>query len=136
VGGAARQSAFQRVIRIDTRFVPSLYVIAMGAWVHGFAALDRELPPLLTFLVLLVAAGLQVAVGYAIGRWGALGLALVPIALATGVSGVGAPLFVALVVLMAFPGTPLIGLGVWARRWRDETSDDSPDAWLYGERPS
>jgi hypothetical protein len=124
------------VNRIDTRNAPTLYVLLMAAWVYGFAAIDRELPPLLVFVLLLVGGAAQVAVGFVIGRWEALGLAVVPVLLSAAVAGPGSGLFVSLVVLMVFPGGPLIGGGVWARRWRDEMTDDSPDAWLYGERSS
>jgi hypothetical protein len=131
-GGAPQEAS--GVTRIDTRAVPTLYVLLMAAWVYGFAAIDRELPPLLVFALLLAGGAVQVGAGFLIGRWAALGLGCVPVLLAAAASGAGSPLFAALVVLMAFPGTPLIGVGVWVRRWRDETRDDSPDSWLYGER--
>jgi hypothetical protein len=135
-GRRAAEKGLRRVHRIDTRTAPTLYVIVMAAWVYGFAAVDRELPALFVFVLLLVAGAVQVGVGYLVGRWEAVGLAAIPILLAAAVSGLGSGLFVALVVLMVFPGAPLIAGGVWARRWHEEASDDSPDAWLYGETPS
>lgn len=122
------------VTSIDTRIVPTVYVLAMAALVYGLAALDRELAPVAAFCLLLVAGAVQVAGGFSVGRWSSLALGVIPVLLAAAATGPGSPFFAAVLVLMVFPGTPLIGLGVWARRRHDEARDPSPDAWLYGER--
>ena len=119
--------------RFNPRTAPTWYVLAMAGWVYGFASSDRQLPPLLVFALLLGAGAIQVGAGFVIGRWEALVLAGVPILLATAASGLGSTLWVTLVVLMIFPGTPLIALGVWLRGWTDERDDRSPDSWLYGD---
>jgi predicted transporter len=77
----------------------------------------------------------QVAAGYAIGKWGALALGGAPVVIALAVAGVNSTLWTTVVVLTVFPGIPLIGLGVYLRRRWEERHDRSPDAWLYGEEP-
>jgi hypothetical protein len=121
--------------RIDTRTAPTAYILLMAAWVFGFAHLDRDLPPFLVFSALLGAGAIQVALGYTLGRWAAVGLAVVPVVLAVAASGSDSGLWFTVVVLMIFPGAPFIALGVYLRRWKQERDDPSPDAWLYGERP-
>jgi hypothetical protein len=124
------------MLRTDPHNAPAAYVLAMAAWVYGFAALERALPPLVAFALLLGAAAVQISAGYAIGRWGALSLAVVPVVLALAAEGLESSLWVTLVVLMVFPGAPLIALGVYVRRWRLERDDRSPDGWLYGDDPA
>jgi hypothetical protein len=121
--------------RIDTHTAPTAYILLMAAWVFGFANLDRELPPVLVFAALLGAGAIQVALGYVLGRWEAVGLAVIPVVLAVAASGTDSGLWFTVVVLMIFPGAPFIALGVYLRRWKEERDDPSPDAWLYGERP-
>jgi hypothetical protein len=124
------------VTRFNTRTAPTWYVVLMAAWVYGFANSDRDLPALVVFVLLLGAGAIQVGAGYLIGRWEALVLALIPILLAGAASGVGSTLWVTLILLMIFPGGPLIGAGVWLSGWLDERGDRSPDSWLYGDNPS
>jgi hypothetical protein len=134
-GGAARRIDRSSLPRIDTRTIPTLYVLLMGAWVYGFAALDDSLPPLVVFALLLVAGAIQVAAGLGLGRWEALALAVVPVAIALAAAGRDSTLWVTVTVLMVFPGGPLIAVGILLRGWLAERADDSPDSWLYGERP-
>jgi hypothetical protein len=107
----------------------------MTAWVWGFAAADRSLPAVAVFAALLGAGAVQVGAGYAIGRFGAVALAVVPVLLAAAVGGLDSSLWTTVFVLMVFPGAPLIALGVWLRRHWEERNDRSPDGWLYGEEP-
>jgi hypothetical protein len=132
-GGAARRDDRRRVHHLDSRKVPTLYILFMAVWIYGFAAVDRSLPALVMFALLMAGAGAQVAVGYGIGRWEALGLAAVPVILAVAAAGFDSNLWTTIVILMVFPGAPLIGLGVYLRHGFDERTDRSPDAWLYGE---
>ena len=118
---------------IDPRKAPTYYILVMALWVYGFAALDRDLPAALMFIALLVAGAAQVGLGYAIGRWEAIGLAVVPVLLALAAGGRDSSLWVTVAVLMVFPGGPLVALGVYARHLHAERHDDSPDAWLYGD---
>jgi hypothetical protein len=110
-------------------------VIIMAAWIFGFAATDRSLPALAIFVLLLLGAAVQVAAGFSIGRWEALALAVVPVLLAVAAAGRDSNLWTTLVILMIFPGAPLIALGVWLRHLEEERNDRSPDSWLYGEDP-
>ncbi|HEX2112707.1 MAG TPA: hypothetical protein VHF67_14260 [Gaiellaceae bacterium] len=121
--------------RIDTRTAPTAYILLMAAWVFGFAHLDRDLAPFVVFAALLGAGAIQVALGYILGRWAAVSLAVVPVVLAVAASGSDSGLWFTVVVLTIFPGAPFIALGVFLRRWKEERDDPSPDAWLYGERP-
>lgn len=121
--------------RIDPRKVPAFYVLTMAVWVYGFAILDRSPPALAAFVALLLAGAVQVGAGFAVGRWGALTLGVVPMLLAFAAAGPGSTLWTTVFVLMVFPGTPLIGLGVHLRHRFAEQHDDSPDGWLYGEEP-
>lgn len=120
---------------IDPHKAPTLYALAMGLFVGGFALLDRTPPAVLAFAALLVAGALQVGAGFVIGRWGALALAAAPIVFALAAAGPDSTLWTTVFVLMVFPGAPLIGTGVHLRARFDERRDDSPDAWLYGEEP-
>jgi hypothetical protein len=121
---------------LDPRKVPTYYVIVMAVWIYGFAAVDRSLPALAVFLLLLAGGAAQVAAGYGIGRWEALGLAIVPVILSVAAAGLESSLWTTIVILMVFPGAPLIGVGVYLRHMTDERGDHSPDAWLYGEDSS
>ena len=132
-GGAPR--ARSAVIRIDTRTAPTAYILLMSLWVYGFAGANADPPAVLVFVLLLAAGAVQVAAGYVLGRWAALALAGVPVLLAVAASGPGSSLWMTLVLLMVFPGAPLMALGVVLRGWVAERDDPSPDGWLYGERP-
>ena len=125
----------RRVMTIETRRAPTAYIVLMALWVYGFANADAELPAVLVFVLLLGAGAVQVAAGYAVGRWAALSLAVVPVLLALAASGTRSSLWLTLVLLMTFPGAPLIALGVVLRGWAAERKDASPDGWLFGERP-
>ena len=133
--GRRAATVARRVTTIDTRRAPTAYIVLMAMWVYGFANADAELPALLVFVLLLGAGAVQVAAGYVLGRWWALSLAAVPVLLGLAASGTGSSLWVTLVLLMIFPGAPLIALGVVLRGWVAEREDASPDGWLFGERP-
>jgi hypothetical protein len=134
-GGAARRDGSRRVNTIDTRRAPTAYILLMALWVYGLANADADLPAVLVFALLLGAGAVQVAAGYVLGRWEALVLAVVPVLLALAASGTDSSLWLTLVLLMVFPGAPLIALGVALRGWTAEREDTSPDGWLFGERP-
>lgn len=134
--GGAPETVWRRVTTLnDQRKAPALYALLMGVFVGGFAFVDATPPAFLAFTALLVAGAAQIGVGFVIGRWGALALGAVPILFAVAAAGPGSTLWTTVFVLMAFPGTPLIGAGVHLRQRFDERHDDSPDAWLYGEEP-
>jgi hypothetical protein len=123
------------VDRFNTRNAATWYVIFMALWVYGFGVIDRELPAMLVFTLLLGAGAIHAGAGYLIGRWEAVALAGVPVLLALAISGFGSTLWVTNLLLAFFPGAPLIAAGVYFGMWLDERDDRSPDSWLYGERP-
>ncbi|MBA2614329.1 MAG: hypothetical protein H0U90_00875 [Actinobacteria bacterium] len=121
--------------RLNTRTAPTAYIVMMAAWVFGFASTEREIPALLVFVLLLAAGAIHVAVGFVIGRWEGLALAGAPVLLGLAAAGQDSTLWITLLLLMVFPGAPLIGGGVYWRSWREERDDPSADGWLYGESP-
>jgi len=123
------------VKRIDTRTAPTAYIVAMAAWVYGFAQVGESLPTLVVFVLLLAAGAVQVAAGYLIGRWEALALGAAPVLIALAAGGTDSSLWLTVLLLMVFPGGPLLAAGVLFARWVAERHDPSPDGWLYGERP-
>lgn len=121
--------------QLNTRTAATWYVLLMTLWVYGFGLINRQLPALAVFLLLMAAGAIHVGAGYLIGRWEALALAPVPVLLALAIGGLGSSLWVTLLLLMVFPGAPLIAAGVYFGLWQEERDDRSPDSWLYGERP-
>lgn len=118
------------ISRINRRNAPTLYVLAMAAWVYGFAASGREIPSWVVVPLLLLPVAVHVGAGYVIGRWEALALAAVPVVLAVAAAGFGNALWIFLVLLMVFPGAPLIAAGVALRQWRDPDDDPADDLWF------
>jgi hypothetical protein len=123
------------VTRIDTRTAPPAYIAAMAIWVYGFVHAGDSLPAVVVFVLLLAAGAMQLAVGYLVGRWEALALAAAPVLIALAAAGTDSSLWVTVLLLMVFPGAPLLAFGVVLRGWVAERHDPSPDGWLYGERP-
>ena len=121
--------------QLNTRTAATWYVLLMALWVYGFGVIDRQLPALVVFVVLLGAAAIHVGAGYLLARWEAIGLAAVPVLLAIAIAGLGSSLWVTILLLMVFPGAPLIAAGVYFSLWQADRDDRSPDSWLYGERP-
>ena len=122
--------------RIDPRKVPTLYVIAMAAWIYGFAAADRSLPALVVFVLLLMGAAVQVWVGFEIGRWEAIGLAVVPVLLAVAAAGIDSSLWTTHRHPHGLPGRPAHRPRRVPAHLDEERNDRSPDSWLYGEEPA
>lgn len=96
-----------------------LYLGFMAAWTYGFANASYDLPGALVFVLLVVPCLVHAGVGFAVGRHEALWLAAFPPALAFLAPGMAPILAFTLVLLMIFPGAPLLLLGIVARRWAE-----------------
>lgn len=105
----------------------AVYVGFMGLWVYGFANTERDLPGLAVFLLLLVPIFVHVGAGFVIARQEALYLACFPPALALLGPGIASGLWLSLLLLMIFPGAPLIAAGFGLRVWMER--DEGDDAW-------
>jgi hypothetical protein len=92
------------------------YVGFMTAWIYGVAALDRDLPGVLVFVLLILPVALHAWVGFVIGREEALLLAAYPPLLAFVAPGLGQLLAITLLILMICPGAPLLFAGVFTRK--------------------
>jgi hypothetical protein len=97
----------------------ALYLGFMAAWTYGFANASYDLPGPLVFVLLVLPCLLHAGVGFAVGRHEALWLAAFPPALAFFAPGMAPVLAFTLVLLMIFPGAPLLLLGIVARRWAE-----------------
>jgi hypothetical protein len=101
-----------------------MYAAFMAAWIYGFADLGSNLPGIAVFVLLLLPTFVHVGVGFTIGRNEALYLAAFPPALALFGPALDASLWPALVMLMLFPGAPLILLGIFLRNRYDPEEVD------------
>lgn len=102
----------------------AVYVGFMTLWIYGFANTERNLPGLLVFLLLLVPIVVHLGAGYVIGRQEALYLACFPPVLALLGPGIASGLWLSLLLLMIFPGAPLIAGGFGLRFWTDRNVTD------------
>lgn len=102
----------------------ALYLAFMAAWTYGFANARYDLPGVLVFVLLVLPCVLHAGVGFAVGRHEALWLAAFPPALAFLAPGMASILAFTLVLLMIFPGAPLLLLGIVARRWAEPQQVD------------
>jgi hypothetical protein len=96
------------------------YMVFMAVWIYGFANSQRDLPNIAVIALLLLAALVHFGVGVAIGRQEGAALALFPPALALIGPGLDDGLWMALFMLMLFPGAPLIFAGHYVRRTVEE----------------
>jgi hypothetical protein len=93
-----------------------LYLGFMTVWVYGFANTQRDLPGLVMLVALILPMFLHFAIGFAMPRQEAFGLLAFPPLLALVGPGVNTMLWVPLVMMMVFPGAPLVLLGLFLRR--------------------
>jgi hypothetical protein len=104
------------------------YLGFMTMWTYGFANLDRGLPAPVIALLLVLPVAVHFGVGFAIGHEKALLLACYPPFLALIGPGLAALLWAPLLMLMVFPGAPLIFAGSYLRRW--STEPQVADDWF------
>ena len=63
--------------------------------------------------------------------WWALYLTAVPVVVAAVVDGLPSGLWASVVLLTAFPGAPLVALGVWVRGLLVRRDPSYVDPWLH-----
>lgn len=97
----------------------AIYLGFMTAWMYGFANAQYGLPGPAVFFLLILPCLVHAGIGFAVGRHEGLWLAAFPPALAFVAPGMGTVLAFTLVMLMIFPGAPLLLLGIVARRWAE-----------------
>ena len=93
-----------------------LYLGFMTVWVYGFANTERDIPGLVMLVALVLPMFLHFAIGFAVPRQETLGLLAFPPLLALVGPSVNTMLWVPLVMMMVFPGAPLVLLGLFLRR--------------------
>jgi hypothetical protein len=93
-----------------------VYLSFMTLWVYGFANTERHVPGLGIFVALVLAMIVHFVTGFAMPRQETFALLAFPPFLALVGPGVNSLLWVPLVLMMVFPGTPLVLAGLWLRR--------------------
>jgi hypothetical protein len=93
-----------------------VYLGFMTAWVYAFANSDRDVPGIVILLGLVSAMLVHFGAGLAMPRQETFALLAFPPFLALVGPGVSTLLWVPLVMMMVFPGAPLVLLGLYLRR--------------------
>jgi hypothetical protein len=131
VEGGGVTEFVERIEEMSPRRGAILYSAFMLVWIFAFAATEWNLPAPVVLVLLLLPAAIHFGVGYVVRDWWALYLVAVPIIAAAGAGGgFPSPLWVAVVLLTAFPGAPLLALGVYAREWLERRDPSYVDPWL------
>jgi hypothetical protein len=120
----------ERIDEMSPRRGAIVYAAVMTIWIFGFAATERDLPAPVVLMLLLLPAGIHFGLGYVVQEWWALYLVAVPMVAAAVAGGLPSPLWVAVVLLTAFPGAPLVALGVYVREWLERRDPSYVDPWL------
>jgi hypothetical protein len=107
-----------------------LYGVFMTLWIVGFAGTEHPLPSVVVLVLLILPAAVHFGLGYVVGDWWALYLTAAPVVVAAIAGGLPSGLWAAVVLLTAFPGAPLVALGVWVRRWLERRDPSYVDPWL------
>jgi hypothetical protein len=105
-----------------------LYLGFMTLWVYGFANTERHVPGLVMFVALVLPLLLHAGIGFAIPRQETFALLAYPPLLTLVGPGVDSLLWVPLVMMMVFPGAPLVLLGLYLRRRAEPQEVD--DCWF------
>jgi len=112
-----------------TYFKASLaYLSFMTVWVYAFANTERHVPGVFIFLALMAAMFVHFGAGFAMPRQETFALLAFPPLLAILGPGVNSVLWVPLVLMMVFPGAPLVLLGLWLRNRLDP--QEVEDYWF------
>jgi hypothetical protein len=120
----------ERINEISPRKGAVAYGAFMTSWILGFASTDHPLPSVVVLFLLVLPAGVHFALGYLVRDWWALYLAAVPVVVAAIAGGLPSALWAAVVLLTAFPGAPLIALGIYVREWLERRDPSYVDPWL------
>ena len=92
------------------------YLSFMTVWVYVFANTQRDVPGIFMFVALVLPMLLHFGLGFAVPREETFALLAYPPLLALVGPGVNTLLWVPLVMMMVFPGAPLVLLGLYLRR--------------------
>jgi len=95
------------------------YLAFMTVWVYGFANAQAHVPGILIFFGLLGVSLAHFGAGFAMPRQETFALLAFPPFLALVGPGVNSLLWVPLVLMMVFPGVPLVLLGLFLRKRAD-----------------
>lgn len=120
----------ERIEELSPRRGALLYAVFMTLWIVGFAATENPLPGPVVLLLLVLPAAVHFALGYVVRDWSALYVTGVPVVVAAAVGGLPSSLWAAVVLLTAFPGAPLVALGVWVRDRLERRDPSYIDPWL------
>jgi hypothetical protein len=105
-----------------------VYLGFMTLWVYVFANIERDLPGIVMLVALVLPLILHFGIGFAMPRQETFALLAFPPLLALVGPGVNTLLWVPLVMMMVFPGAPLVLLGLYLRRRADPQEVD--DYWF------
>jgi hypothetical protein len=93
-----------------------IYLGFMTLWVYGFANTERHVPGVAVLLALVLGMVVHFVTGFAMPRQETFALLAFPPLLALVGPGVNMVLWVPIVMMMVFPGAPLVLLGLFLRR--------------------
>jgi hypothetical protein len=93
-----------------------IYLAFMTLWVYGFANTERHVPGIAILLALVLGMVVHFVTGFAMPRQETFALLAFPPLLALVGPGVNMVLWVPIVMMMVFPGAPLVLLGLFLRR--------------------
>jgi hypothetical protein len=104
------------------------YLAFMTVWIYAFANTERHVPGIFILLALVAAMAVHFGAGFAMPRQQTFALLAFPPLLAILGPGVNSLLWVPLVLMMVFPGAPLVLLGLWLRNRLEPTEVE--DHWF------
>jgi hypothetical protein len=93
-----------------------IYLGFMTLWMYGFANTERHVPGVAILLALVLGMVVHFVTGFAMPRQETFALLAFPPLLALVGPGVNMVLWVPIVMMMVFPGAPLVLLGLFLRR--------------------
>ena len=105
-----------------------LYLGLMTAWVYGFANTERDIPGVVMIVALVLPMLLHFGIGFAMPRQETFALLAYSPFLALVGPGVDTALWIPLVMMMVFPGMPLVLLGLFLRR---RAEPQEVEDWFY-----
>jgi hypothetical protein len=105
-----------------------VYLGFMTLWVYVFANIERDLPQLVMLVALVLPLILHFGIGFVMPRQETFALLAFPPLLALVGPGVNTLLWLPLVMMMVFPGAPLVLLGLYLRRRADP--QELEDYWF------
>jgi hypothetical protein len=105
-----------------------VYLGFMTVWVYVFANTERHVPGIFMLVALVLPMILHFGAGFVMPRQETFALLAFPPLLALVGPGVNALLWVPLLLMMIFPGAPLVLLGLYLRRRVDP--QEVEDYWF------